>query len=65
MLHAARWKCRTQKIAKNSQSAHHGTNLSCHIFAAEARIYNRKKLVKQQYPLKMSPQYGELRPANG
>ena len=28
MLHAARWKCRTQKIAKNSPSAHHRTTLS-------------------------------------
>jgi len=24
MLHAARWKCRMQKIAQNSPSAHHG-----------------------------------------
>jgi len=29
------------------------------------RIDNRKKLVKQQYVLHMSPQYGELRPTNG
>jgi len=28
-------------------------------------IDNRKKLVKQQYLLHMSPQYGELRPTNG
>ena len=33
--------------------------------ATEARIDNRKKLVKQQYVLQMSPQYGELRPTNG
>jgi len=38
VLHAARWKCRTQKIAKNSPSAHHRTNLSGYIFAAKARI---------------------------
>ena len=31
------------------------------IFATKARIDNRKKLVKQQYLLRMSPQYGELR----
>ena len=28
MLHAARWKCRMQKVAKKSPSAHHRTNLS-------------------------------------
>jgi len=33
VLHAARWKCRTQKIAKNSPSAHHRTTLSGYIFA--------------------------------
>jgi len=26
---------------------------------------NRKKIVKQQYVLQMSPQYGELRPTSG
>jgi len=34
--------------------------LSGYIFATKARIDNRKKLVKQQYVLHMSPQYGEL-----
>jgi len=34
--------------------------LSGYIFATKARIDNRKKLVKQQYVLQMSPQYGEL-----
>jgi len=33
VLHAARWKCRSQKIAKNSPSAHHRTTLSSYIFA--------------------------------
>jgi len=43
MLHAARWKCRTQKIGKNSLSAqHHTTLLSC-ILSTKARIDNRKK----------------------
>jgi len=38
------------KIAKNSPSGHHRTNLSGYIFATKARIDNRKKkLVKQQY----------------
>jgi len=36
--------------------------LSGYIFATKARIDNRKKLVKQQYVLHMSPQYGELWP---
>jgi len=43
MLHAARWKCRTQKIAKNSPSAHHRTTLSGYVFATKARLDNRKK----------------------
>jgi len=43
VLHAARWKCRTQKIAKNAPSAHHRTTLSGRIFATMARIDNRKK----------------------
>jgi len=43
-----RWKCSTQKIAKNSPSGHHRTTLSGYIFAIKARINNRRKLVKQQ-----------------
>jgi len=43
MLHAARWKYRMQKIAKNSPSAYHRTTLSGYIFATKARIDNRKK----------------------
>jgi len=35
--------------------------LSGYTFATKARIDNRKKLVKQQYLLQMSSQYGELR----
>jgi len=45
VLHAARWKCRTQKIAKKSPSAHHRKTLSGYIFATKARIDNRKKLL--------------------
>jgi len=60
VLHAARWKCRTQKLGKKLPSAHHRTYLSCHIFANKARIDNRKKIVKQQYLLHMSSQYGKL-----
>jgi len=51
--------------AKKSPSRHHPTTLSGHIFANEACIDNRKKLVKQQYILHMSAQYGELRPTSG
>jgi len=61
VLHAARWKYRIQKIAKNSPSAHHRTTLLGYIFATKARIDSRKKLVKQQHLLHMSSQYDELR----
>jgi len=45
-----------KKIAKNCPSGHHRATLSGYIFATEARIDNRKKkLVKQQYLLHMSP----------
>ena len=65
VLHAARWKRRTQKIAKNSPPPHHRTTLSGCILATKAYIDNRKKLVKQQYLLHMSSQYGERWPTNG
>jgi len=45
MCGAARWKCRTQKIAKNSPSGHHRTTLSGHIFATKACIDNREKML--------------------
>ena len=64
-LHAARWKCKTQKSRQKSPSGHDRTTLWGYIFAAKAGIDNRKKTVKQQYVLHMSPQYGELRPTNG
>jgi len=35
----------SQKIGKNSPSAHHRVNLSGYIFAIKARIDNRKKLL--------------------
>jgi len=43
VLHAARWKYRTQKWCKKSPSGHHRTTLSGYIFATKARIDNRKK----------------------
>ena len=64
VLRGARWKCRTQKIAKNWISGHHRTTLSGYIFATEARIDNRKKNLLLCF-LHMSPQYGELRPTSG
>ena len=60
------WKYRTQKSRQKSPSGHHRTTSSGYIFANKARIDNRKKkLVKQQYVLHMSSQYGELRPNSG
>jgi len=47
------------KKSPKSPSEHHRTTLPGYIFA-KARIDNRKKLVKQQYLLQMSPEYGEL-----
>jgi len=43
MCRTARWKCRTQKIAKNSPSGHYRTTLSGYTFAIKAHIDNRKK----------------------
>ena len=51
--------------AKKLPSGHHRTTLSGWIFATKARIENSKKVVKQQYLLHMSPQYGELTPTSG
>jgi len=51
---------------KNSPFGHYRTTLSSSIFAMKACIDNRKKkLVKHQYLLRMSSQYGELRSTNG
>jgi len=49
VLHVARWKCSTQKIAKSSPSGHHHTTLSA--ISAQLRHASTvgKKLVKQQY----------------
>jgi len=43
VLHAARWKRRSQKVAKNSPSGHRRTTLSRYMFATKARVDNRKK----------------------
>jgi len=65
VLHAARWKYRTRKRRKKSPSGHHPTTLSGCIFATKACIDNRKKIVKQQYVLHVSPQYSELGSTSG
>ena len=48
-------KYRMQNCRQKSPSGHHHTALSGYIFAIKAHIDNRKKLVKQQYVLQMSP----------
>ena len=48
LLHAARWKHRTQKSRQKSPSGHQRTTLSGYIFATKAHIDNRRKLIKQQ-----------------
>jgi len=63
VLHAARWKYRTQKWRKNSPSRHHRTTLSGYIFATRACIDNQKNLLNSKIP-HMSLQYGELRPTS-
>jgi len=68
VLHAARGKYSTQKIANKSPSGRHRTVLLGYIFATKARIDNWKKLVKQekqQYLIHMSSQYGELQSTSG
>ena len=60
LMHAARWKYMTQKSRQKSHG-YHRTTLSGYIFAIKSHIDNQKKIVKQQYVLHMSSQYGELR----
>jgi len=62
--HAARWKCRTQKVAKN---CHLGTIAQlCRAISSQPRhISTIGKTFKQQYVLQMSAQYGEHRPTSG
>ena len=55
VLHVARWKYRTQKLAKKSLSGHHRTTLSGYIIPIKARIDNRKKLVKQNPTPRTAP----------
>jgi len=59
---SANLRCRSETCCTRRAE---NTRLSGYIFATKARIDNRKKVVKQQYVLHMSPQYGELRPSSG
>jgi len=43
VLYVARWKCRTQKLAKKLPSGQHPTTLSGYFFTIKAHIDNRKK----------------------
>jgi len=54
-----------KKSRQKSPPGHHCTTLPGYIFATKARIDRRIKLIKQQYVLHMSPQYGELLPTCG
>jgi len=56
---------RRKNDAKIAICTHQRTTLSGYIFATKAYIDNRKDIVKQQYVLHMSLQYGELRPTSG
>jgi len=65
VLHAARCKCRTQKVDKNR---HLGTIPQlCRAISSQLRHASTigKKFVKQQYLLYMSSQYGKLRATSG
>jgi len=65
VLHEACWKYRTQKRCKNRYL---GTIAQlCRAESSQLRHMSTigKKLVKQQYVLHMSSQYGELRPTSG
>jgi len=64
VLHAARWKHRMQKSRQKSPS---GTIAQlCQAISSQLRHVSTigKKLVKQQYFLHRSWQYGKLRPTN-
>jgi len=68
LLHAARWKYRTQKSRQKSPSGHHRTTLSRYTFPLWHISTIGKKLVKQVKLVNLlhrSSQYGELRPTNG
>jgi len=69
VLHTARWKYRTQKIAKKSPKNRHLCTIAqlCRAISSQLRHVStiRKKLIKQQYVLQLFSQYGELRSTSG
>jgi len=64
VLHKARWKYRTQKVAKN-RHLRIITQLCRAISWQGICRPSEKKIVRQQYLLHISSQYGELRPTSG
>jgi len=52
-------------LAEYATFGHHSATLSGYIFATKALSTIGKKLVKQQYVVQMTTQYGELRPTSG
>jgi len=66
VLHAARWKYRTQKSRQKSPYGHYCTTLSGYIFATRARIDNQKKnLLSSNMSSTCSHNMVNLRPSNG
>jgi len=61
------WLAENTGRKNDAKNRHLGTipQLCPAVFATKARIDNRKKILKQQYLLQMSPQYGEVRPTSG
>jgi len=60
VLHAARWKYRTQKLRKKSPSRHHRTTLLGCIFATKAYIDNWKKLLSSNTCPRTMVNFGPL-----
>jgi len=66
VLHAARWKYRTQKLHTKNRHLRTIAQLCLAISSQLKHISSiAKRVVKQEYLLYMSSQYGELRPTNG
>jgi len=65
LLYAARWKCRMQKWQKIAICAPLHNFVGLYLRNEGTYRQSEKKLVKQQYLLQMSLQYGELLPTSG
>jgi len=64
MLHAARWKYRTQKLCKTIAIGAPSHNFFG-LYLRNEGVHRHGTNVKQQYLLHMSSQYAEHRPSNG